>query len=502
MPGVKQGKKKYWGFTSTQLAGLAAAVSIWLIMHYIVPVPKELSQPAWSAIAVMLMMLAIWLTDALSAGTSGFLVVVLLVLTKAGAWGKATSPSDLIGNALSGFAQAETWLIAAAFLLGIALVESGLGRRITYGIMSMEFIGKSFSRIILGFSLASGVLGPFVPSSTAKTGIFIPLAQGVLNTLGIKPYAETGKHSNNASALIINTAWMGNTAATAFATGSAGVVSGLGILSSVSKVSVPWIEYAYAMFLPSLVLVFGAWYLVIKMFPPEISEVPGGVVEAKKRYQELGPVTTTEKRVCAIFALTLLLWIFERQVALHTTFTAMLACFCLLAPGLGLGMKDKDILKKMSWDAIILFGASMSLAGAISKTGAADWLAKAIFGGIQMQGWPPVMIAGFFVVFMFITHLGFASGTAHKMTFMPIILAFCGPLGINPVWIGIPLVAASSNAFMLHTITPSNVIAFGTGHFPLSDMIKSGAIMTVFASIVLTLFAAYWFPLVGIPVYK
>ncbi len=487
--------------SKSKLIGLGLATALGIVMLFLVPLPAGITSAGWASLTVLLIMLVLWMSDAVPGGTSAFAGLVLLALTDATAWGSGKITAKVkITNALSGFGQSETWLVLAAFVLGVALVESGLGLRITYRIMSWSFIGKNFRRVMLGMVGAMTAIGPFIPSSTAKAGIFIPLSQGILNTLGIKPQSETGERSNNATAMMINNAWMVNTTGLCFATGSAGTVTGLGLLATLNNAHVSWVEYMIAMLPPTMLIIIFGWWMLLKFFPPEIEAMPGGVEEAQKRYRDLGPMKAVEKRVLAIFLFTLVMWIFEKNVKINTATTAIISCLLLMAPVIGLGMKDKDILRKVDWGGVILFGVSMSLAAAFGRTGAAKWLAQVVFGNIQMGSWPPIAIVGFFSAFMFVTHLLFASGTAHKLTFMPLILAYTTTLGINPVWIGLPVIISSGNAFMLHTMTPPNIIAYGTGHFRLPDFIRSGVFLSIVACAVYTVAAMVWFPLIGIPI--
>lgn len=493
----------FLNFTTWQLTGIVAAIAVWVILTYVVATPEGLSKAGWDTAKIMFMMVCLWVTDALPAGICAFLMVVLLAVTGATDWSAKDTGATKISNALSGFSGREMWLIASAFILGIALVDSGLGRRITYAVMSIKMFAQSFSRFMLGFCLVQWIMAPFVPSSTAKSGIFVPLANGVIDGLGIKPYAETGKHSNNAAALMIHTAWMTNSVGSMFATGTAGVVAGLGILSAVSKESISWGGYALAMVPPTLCIVLGSFYVLIKMFPPEIKAIPGGAEAAHERYKELGPLTAVEKRTLFILAATLLAWIFEKQTGLNTTTTAMMACLLLMAPGIGVGVSAKEILnKKMGWDAILLLGAGFSLAAAMTKTGCAVWLGKVAFGGLGLATWSPLAVIAFFCGFMFISHFGFCSATAHKLALMPMVLTAASAVGFNPVWIALPVAVASTHSFVLHTMSPPNMIAYGTGHFPLNDMIKSGLVVTVLAWVILSVFAVVWFPLAGVPIYK
>jgi len=497
-------KQTFSRFSRLQLAGLLLALCIWLSMTYVITPPETLSQPAWAATKIMFMMIVIWMTDALPSGVCAFLIVISLALTNATDFGTTITPTTKLQNALVGFSAKETWLIAAAFILGMAVLESGLGRRITYTIMSVPFFARSFEKFMFGFGVVQLFVGPFIPSSTAKAGIFIPLGQGVLATLGIKPYTETNKRSNNASGLLIHTAWMTNTVGSMFATGTVGIVTGLALLATVSKgaATISWGDYFIAMAPVITFLFIGSWYVMIKMFPPEINEIPGGVEVARERFESLGPLTGVEIRTGLIFIATLLMWIFEKKIGIDSTTTALIACLLLLAPVTGFGVKDKDVLKRLGWDAILLLAAGLSLSTVLTKTGAATWIAKVLFGGMGMETWSPISLIAFYSAVMFVSHLGFAGNTAHKLAMIPIVITSAMSLGLNPLWVGLPAILASTNAFILHTMSPPNVIAYGTGYFPLMDMIKSGTVVTVLCWVIIVVFAVFWFPLVGIPVYK
>ncbi|MBU2699628.1 di/tricarboxylate transporter [Sporomusaceae bacterium BoRhaA] len=138
----QQKRKTFCGFTTLQIAGLTLAACIWFIMTYVASPPVGLSKAGWAATEIMFMMIVIWITDALPSGLCAFLIVILLALTGATDWSSKNTPNTRILSALIGFSAKETWLIAAAFVLGMGLVESGLGRRVTYSIMSIKIFAR------------------------------------------------------------------------------------------------------------------------------------------------------------------------------------------------------------------------------------------------------------------------------------------------------------------------------------------------------------------------
>ncbi|XP_012940973.1 solute carrier family 13 member 3-like [Aplysia californica] len=65
-------------------------------------------------------------------------------------------------------------------------------------------------------------------------------------------------------------------------------------------------------------------------------------------------------------------------------------------------------------------------------------------------------------------------------------------LGMNPLYLMVPGVLASSMAFMLPVATPPNTIVFATGHIKASDMGKAGFILNVLCVLVINVGANTW----------
>lgn len=68
------------------------------------------------------------------------------------------------------------WLIAIAFWLSRGFIDSGLGRRVAYTLVSM--FGKTTLGLTYSLVLAEALLAPAIPSVAARSGgIFFPLAR-------------------------------------------------------------------------------------------------------------------------------------------------------------------------------------------------------------------------------------------------------------------------------------------------------------------------------------
>jgi sodium-dependent dicarboxylate transporter 2/3/5 len=78
------------------------------------------------------------------------------------------------------------------------------------------------------------------------------------------------------------------------------------------------------------------------------------------------------------------------------------------------------------------------------------------------------------------------SNTATTSTFLPIVASIGVAASISPLHIAIPIVLASSLAFMLPVATPPNAIVYGSGRLKISDMIRAGFVLNIFGIMIIT----------------
>jgi len=67
-------------------------------------------------------------------------------------------------------------------------------------------------------------------------------------------------------------------------------------------------------------------------------------------------------------------------------------------------------------------------------------------------------------------------------------------ISVAPVSIAIPLVMASSLAFIVPVATPPNTIVYGSGKITIANMIKAGFILNLIGIMIITLVSHYLLP--------
>ena len=167
-------------------------------------------------------------------------------------------------KALLGFSDTTTWLVVIAFLIAGVIIDTGLGKRVA--LICIDRVGKTI--IGLGYALCSAelLLGPFVPSNTARGGgIIAPLADSISRSLGSSPEEKpesageylhlVGAHAN------LNTAAM-------FLTGMAANPLIARAALDIYGIEFDWVTWALGAIVPGVVGLLGLPIFLKYLSPP------------------------------------------------------------------------------------------------------------------------------------------------------------------------------------------------------------------------------------------
>src|SRR5512147_1922649 len=127
-----------------QRIGVALGLLLALLV-YLRPAPVGLSNEGEHAIAVFIVAITLWVTNALPFGVTGLLGIALLGLTG------AIKPSD----AYSAFGSSAIFFLTGVFLIAGALIETGLSKR-----MALLFLSR-FEGSPYGFAFGMMLAGVF-----------------------------------------------------------------------------------------------------------------------------------------------------------------------------------------------------------------------------------------------------------------------------------------------------------------------------------------------------
>ncbi|VFS83432.1 Inner membrane protein ybhI [Raoultella planticola] len=92
-------------------------------------------------------------------------MIALIVSAFLGVTPLSPGKSDKVA-ALSGFANGTIWLIGIAMFISRAVIKTGLGKRVALWFISK--CGSSMLGVAYGLALSDVVLGPGIPSASAR----------------------------------------------------------------------------------------------------------------------------------------------------------------------------------------------------------------------------------------------------------------------------------------------------------------------------------------------
>ncbi len=451
---------------------LGLATLGFLLVRFAVPTTDGLTVAAKGALAVAVFAIIVWVTQAVSDALSGFLIILLLVLS---------SGTNLAG-AFAGFSNTSLWLIVVGFVMAAAMEKSGLSERIALSVVRMA--GGSAIKIYWAIAGVMAILTFLVPSITARTLLMLPIIMGIGQAFG----AEKGR-SHIVKALIFIVAMSGTMMSIGVLTAHVGNPATVGLISAATGHTVSWSEWFMVGGPPAFVLSALSVVVISLMWKPEITKVGGAKEYIASELERLGPIKKTEWYTLGVFVLTLVLWATEPP-KMSTIVVGIVAVILLLLPGIGV-LSWPEAQKKVPWNVFMVYGAGLSMGTALTTSGAAGWLAKTMFGPITGLSVPVQMI----ILLWFITALQvfFTGGGPKTNALTPIILAHAGLINANAANFGLILGMNMNHQYLLPVSNMPNAVAMGTDFITSRELIKTGAVMSILGAAFMSLMVVtYW----------
>ncbi|MBI5809916.1 MAG: anion permease, partial [Deltaproteobacteria bacterium] len=255
------------------------------------PVPDGLTPAGWRAIAVFLICLVLWVSNALPLAITSLFAIVLVPLLD------VLSTRETYGL----FGSEAVFFILGAFILAGAIMHSGLSNRIALNIM--ERFGGSPKRLLVSIFLLAAFLS-FLMSEHAVAAMLFPIVLEIAKSLNLRP----GK-SNYGKLMFFSLAWGCVIGGVATFLGGARVPLAIGILKETTGKTIEFLDYTIAVF-PLVVVMLGAGYLLLtRFYPIDITGVEAAHNVLEKRIKGMGKMSFQEYAVGAVLLITIAAWI-------------------------------------------------------------------------------------------------------------------------------------------------------------------------------------------------
>lgn len=462
----------------------------------------QLTAQAWLFVSIFIGVIVGLILEPVPPALVGLGGVAIAVFCRVGApYPASLQPGDAITSTtvsngaavswgLSGFADSTVWLIFAAFAIGLGYAKSGLGQRIAMLLVSK--LGRSTLGLGYAIALTDGVLAPFIPSNTARSGgIVYPIVSSIPGMFD----SSAGKDRRKIGAYAMWVA-LASTCVTSsmFLTGLAPNALAVTTAANSGVATITWLGWFIA-FIPAGLILFAITpLLAYKLYPPEIKGSPEIVAWAKQELSGLGRVGSKEKAMLAISVFALVFWILSSVASLSKiwplylagTSTALLVIVFMMAAKVITW--DDFLSNKPAWNVLMWFGTLVALAAGLKNVGFLDWLGLQIKTGLAGAGISATLATIVLVLAFYVLHYFFASTTAHVTALMALFIVIATAI-LPPDKVFVTVVLLMLSLGIMGIITPYGTgpspVYFGSGYISSAEFWKLG---TIFGGIYLAVF--------------
>ena len=456
------------------------------------PTPDGLSVAGHRMLGIMVFSVIVWATTAISYPVSAGVIIALMALligfAPNPATGKIFGTAAGLAMGLKGFSSTAFCLVGAALFLAAAMTKTGLDKRIALTVLSK--LGTKSNHVVIGVICCGFILSFFVPSTTARVACLVPIVLGMISAFGVP------LKSRFAGMLMITVAQVDSVWNVGIKTAAAQNMVAVNFIRTQLGVDISWMDWFIAAAPFAILMSFALYHVMMFLMPPEIKEIPGGKETVKKLLADMGKITTNEIKLLVISICLLILWTTEKKLhVIDTSTTTMVAITLLMLPKIGV-MQWNDVVNKINWGTVVLFGVGISLGSALLSTKAATWLANVIVSTFDLADSTTLTVLAIMALFLIIVHMGFASAAGLASAIIPIIISVLQQLktpGVNVIGMTMILQYVVSFGFILPVNAPQNMIAYGTNTFEVRDFVRSGIPLTLIGfALIMLLGSTYW----------
>jgi sodium-dependent dicarboxylate transporter 2/3/5 len=444
--------------------------------------PDELSPAAWRTAAVGLLMAIWWATEAVPIAITSFLPIVLFPLLGIAGIRQTVVP----------YSDPVVFLFLGGFVVAFAMQRWNLHRRIALTVL--QYTGGNGRSLIGGFMLAAALISMWV-MNTSTTMMLLPIGVSVITVIhnsvaGLDDEAK--KHFQYA--LLLGIAYAATIGGISTLVGTAPNAIFAGFMADTYGTEIAFANWMLVGVPVSAVMLPLAWIALTRVvFKVDFRTSGEGRQELRRLKADMGRISVPEKRVAVVFVMLALAWITRPLLnrlpgldGLEDSMIAMAGAIVLfLIPS---GSKDDPLLlrwayaERLPWGVLILFGGGLTLAGAVARTGLAEWIGTSL----QALGALPLLAVVAVTTTLIILLTELTSNVATTTTFLPIVGAIAVESGFDPLLVAVPVTLAASCAFMLPVATPPNAIVFGSGLLTIPKMVRAGIALNMISIIVVT----------------
>jgi sodium-dependent dicarboxylate transporter 2/3/5 len=473
-----------------------------LLFALVLLIPFDLEPNQHRLAAILALVVAWWITEAIPIPITALLGVALVALLEA-------TPPPAEGDAATdvafgAFSDDTIFLFIGSFIIAESMVVHGLHRRLAFRVLSMNAVGGSTYRIILAFGLIGALTSP-VMSNTAGAAMMLPIALGVMGVVGGMVTRQLDgerdvERLRFGAALMLVITYSITVGGLLLPIGSPPNLIGRDLLESETGEPITFLEW-FAMALPIVIVMFVAVIVIVMLLNrPEVKQVEGVEEYVAEERRKLGPLSRGEKNTLLVLAFALIGWFLPgivgvvagddsdaytqvSEAANEGTVAIVAAALLFLLPVDWSQRKftlNWNQATRIDWGTVLLFGGGIVLGTMLSETGLAEQIGTSISDALGVSN-----VFGITVVIVVIAVLisETTSNTASAAIVVPIAISIAVAADVNPTIPALAAIFAANYGFMLPVSTPPNAIVYSSGLLPITRMIKAGFVFDIIGAV-------------------
>jgi len=447
------------------LAAAAGAALCWAGL-----LAADLEPAGRAALGVTSLAVGLWASEALALPTTALLAMTLLYVAGA---------VPRIEQAFVGFASPVLFFLLGSAGLGIAAEHSGLADRLA-GWLLVRSRGSGW-RLLLELLLSLPLQALVIPSAISRNAVLVPIYDRVLVRLGRPPALG--------AAVMLTLGVLGPLASSALLSGGISPVAAAHAIGGFT-----WPTWLVAVAPPYYVLLALGGVAVWLFARPEREVVAAEQVDVVHPSARWRPA---EWRVAAVSVATALLWMLDQLTHWPPAVPALLALVVLLTPRLGV-MSWGVFSREAPWATCLVLAGAVSLAEALTSSGAAAWLAGALFGSLPVPDAAAPQALVIFLVMGLIT-LAIPNRAAAITLGVPLAAAYASGGELSAAAAGLVVMIVADAMTIYPAQTAANLLAYDRGYFTAGQLARFNLMTLLLAAAVVVAVALPWWSLVGLP---
>ncbi|MCL6634228.1 MAG: SLC13 family permease [Peptococcaceae bacterium] len=391
-------------------------------------------------------------------------------------------------DAFRDFMDPTVMFIFGSLLVGLTFSKCGLTRRIAYKMLVI--VGEDTRKIALGVFIITALLTHLM-AHTAVAATMFPIMLAIMAL-----YGEGEKPTRFGKLLFIGMAYVAGAGSICTMLGGARNPAAVGFFKEFTGQDISFMEFSLHMAPLGWASVFALFFMLILIYKPEKTRIPGLRETARDLSRQLGPMTRQEIFVMIVVACALMALVLQAAIpALKNLDRSIPMLVAGLLFFISRILTVEDLEKMIPWNIVLLFSGAMSIGFALWKTGAAQWMAVKWLALLQDAHWL-FFVLGIAVLVIVMTN--FIMNVAAIAITLPVALVIANYLGVNPELILYIATAAAGMPMLLLIGAAPNAMAYESKQFTTGEFFMSGIPGTIVVLILMTVFIFTFYPLIGL----